>query len=138
EARHLVRQLAVGQGAPLAVLALPDRRVRVGMLAVRPAVDAVPGEVELAADEPRRPLRPAREVANLLPRARELEPHVRDRLRPEPLRLLCGEANELPVVVESEPPREPHRVRPRSHLVARAPDHLHAGKPNLTFEASAR
>src|SRR5439155_25840913 len=131
-------QLAVPEHGTAPVLALPDGRRRVGPRPARPAVDAVPGEVEPPADEPGRPLRPARQVTDLLPRLRELEAHVGDRLRPKPLGLLGREAHEFPVVLEAEPPREPHRVRALADLVARAPDHLHAGKRNLTPQASAR
>src|SRR4029079_16035847 len=123
--RHLLGELAVAQGPRLAVLALPHRRSRVRPLSARPAVDAVPGEVELPAAEPCRRLRPARKVADPVPGPRELEAHVLDRRRPEPLRLLRGEAHQLPVIVESELPCESHRVRALADLLARPPDHVH-------------
>src|SRR4029078_4762312 len=103
-----------------------------------PAVHAVPGDVEPAADEPGRPFRAAREIDDLVPWPRELDPHVLDRRRPEPLRLLGREAHERGVILEPELAREAQRVGPLAHLVARRPDNLHAGKRNLTPSASAR
>jgi hypothetical protein len=92
-------------------------------------MDAIPGEVELAADEPRRPLRAARGVHDVLPRLRELELHVLDRDRPEPLGVVLRPPHEVPVVVDSVPAHEPNDVRALEHVLARLPDELtHAAK----------
>ena len=56
ELRDLARELGERERAPRAVLAQADRRDVVGVRSGRPAVDAVPGDVELPADEPGRPL----------------------------------------------------------------------------------
>ena len=93
--RHLARQLRERLLAPRPVLAEPDRGDRVRP-PLRPAVHAVPGDVHLPADEPGRPLRPAREIDHLLPGLRELEPHVLDRGRPEPLGILLRAARRAP------------------------------------------
>ena len=98
---HRTRELGVRQSRPRPVLALPHRGQGVGPRPTRPPVHAVPGQVQPPADEPGRPLRPPREVAHLVPRARELQSHVRDRLGPEALWLLGREPHELPVVVEA-------------------------------------
>ena len=92
--------------------------------ALRPAVDAVPGDVDLAPDEPRRPLRAAREVDDFVPGLRELEAHVLDRSRPEPLRVLLGAAHELPVVVHPVLAHQADDVRARERLLVRPPDVL--------------
>ena len=52
---------------PFAVLGLPERGCDVRR-PLRPAMDAVPGEVQLAADEPGRPLRPAGQIDHPVPR----------------------------------------------------------------------
>src|SRR6266508_1189192 len=118
----LLRELPPGQREAGPVLALPDRRLLLGELARGPLVHAVPGEVELSADEPRRPLVSARRVDHALPGLGELEPEILDHRRPEPLRLFDGEAMELPVSLDSEAAREPRQVR-NFHLVgARRPD----------------
>ena len=85
ESSDVARELGERERAPRAVLAEPDARERV-RLARSPAVRAVVRDVELPADEPGRPLGAARVVHDALPRLRELEPHVVDRERPEPLR----------------------------------------------------
>ena len=51
------RELGVGERRALPVLALPDGRLRAGPLAARPAVHAVPGEVELRRRRTRSPTR---------------------------------------------------------------------------------
>src|SRR5581483_12204199 len=68
---------------------------------LRPPVDAVVRDRDAAAREPRRPLRPARVVEDALPRRRELEPHVLDRERPEPVRVGRRPAYELPPAVDA-------------------------------------
>ena len=95
EPRHLARELGERLLAPRPVLAEPDRGDRVRP-PLGPAVHAVPGDVHLAADEPRRPLRPAREVDDRVPGPRELEAHVLDRRRPEPLGVLLRAARRAP------------------------------------------
>ena len=123
ELRHLARELRVCLLPPRSVLAEPDRGDRI-RTALTPAVGAVPRDVHLAADEPGRPFRPAREVDDLIPGLRELEPHVLDRRRPEPLRILLGSAHELPVVVEAVLAHQPDDVRPREGLLVGLPDEL--------------
>src|SRR5881398_3467212 len=66
-----------------------------GQLARGPAVDAIPGEVQLAPGEPGRPLGTPGRVDHVLPRLRELEPQILDDRRPEPLRLLDREVMEV-------------------------------------------
>src|SRR5205823_752534 len=87
-------------------------------------------DVQLAADEPGRPFGAAREVGDALPGLRELEPHVLDRGGPERVRILLGEAHELAVTLESEPPREPRRIRTLEHVCGRCPNDFHPRKAN--------
>src|SRR6185436_5027204 len=75
EAGDLGGKLGEGVLPAHAVLSEPDGRNAV-RIALGPAMDAVPGDRELRADEPRRPYRPAREVHDLVPGRREVEPHV--------------------------------------------------------------
>jgi hypothetical protein len=121
QARHLVRQCAERQRAPGAVFAETDGRDRVRPRS-RPAVHAVPGDVDLAADEPGRPLGPAREVDDLVPGPEELEAEVLDHGGPEPLGLLLRAAHELPVVVEPVPAHEAHDVGPLEGGLVGLPD----------------
>ena len=100
QATCLAPQLGVGQLRRLAVLGLADRGERVGR-PTRPAADAIPGHVELSADEPRRPLDAARNVQHPLVRLGELDPEVVDDRRPEPLRVVLRATDELPVVVDA-------------------------------------
>ena len=92
EAEDLVGKLAPGQRETSAVLALPDRGLLLGELARGPLVDAVPGEIQLAAREPGGPLAAARRVHDPLPGLRELEAEILDHGRPEALRLLDRDA----------------------------------------------
>ena len=92
QAEHLVGQLLPGQGGPAAVLAQPHSRLLAPELGGGPAVDAVPREVQLPADEPPRPFDPAGGVDDLLPVLGELEPEILDDGRPEPLRLIHRDA----------------------------------------------
>ena len=91
ETRHPLGKLPVGEPVTPAVLRFPERGRHLRR-ALGPAMHAVPGEVELAADEPGRPFRPTGEVDDPVPRLRELQPHVVDRCRPEPFRILRGSA----------------------------------------------
>src|SRR4029079_2276380 len=106
-----LRELAPGQRRSLTVLALPDRRVLFGELTGGPAVDAVPGEIELSAGEPRGPLVPVGGVHDLLPPLGELEAEILDQRGPEPFGLLDRAAVELRVALEPEPSRQPGEVR---------------------------
>src|SRR5215212_8298950 len=81
--RDLSRQLAVRERRAVAVLALPDRGLSVRLIALCPAMYAVPRKVQPAADEPGRPLEAARDVDDLAPRPRELEAEILDDRRPE-------------------------------------------------------
>src|SRR6266508_1268007 len=87
---------------PLTVLAGEDRAY-VGGPPLSPAVDAIPGQVELPAHEPGSPFGALREIGDAVPRLRELEPQVLDRRRPEPVWILLRAALQLPVVLESVP-----------------------------------
>jgi hypothetical protein len=87
-------------------------------------VNAVPGEVQLPADEPGRPFDPAGGVHHLLPRLGELEAEILDDRRPEPLRLLHGDAVERVVAVHVEPPREAGQVRGLDPLGVGPPDEI--------------
>ena len=126
EAGDRLRELAVGERAPLPVLALPHRGLLVGAGAAGPAVDTVPGDVQLAADEPGSPLGPVRLVHDRVPGLREVEAQVLDRRRPEALRVVLREAHERRVVVETQLARQAERVRALAHLVGRSPDRFHA------------
>ena len=127
EPRHLPGELREGEGAPIAVLAAEHGRFRLGR-PLRPPVDAVPGDVELPAVEPGRPLGPAREINDLAPRLAEIEVHVLDRGGPEPVRVVLRALLELPVIIEAVPAHEADHVRALEHLGARLPDHLrHSG-----------
>ena len=124
--RDRVRELRVGQRPAGPVLPAEDSRRAVAP----PPVHAVPGDVQLPAEEPGRPLGAAREVDDLLPGLEELEPEVLDGRRPEPLRLLDRARDELPVGREPVPPHQPDDVRVLERLLVRAPDHLcHGGNP---------
>src|SRR5207253_9482258 len=92
EPEDLLGQLAPVEGEPRSVFAQPDGGLLLGQLAGRPPVDAVPGQVELPADEPRRPLDSAGGVEDTLPWRRELEPQVLDHGRPEALGMLDRDA----------------------------------------------
>jgi hypothetical protein len=127
EARHPLGKLPVGEPMALAVLRLPGRGRNLGR-PLGPAVHAVPGEVELPADEPGRPLRPARKIHDAVPRLRELESHVVDRSRPEPLGIPRREALQLAIVVEAQPPHQAEDVRLLEHFLRWPPDDLHLAR----------
>ena len=86
EAVHVLVQVPVGEGAPVAGLALPDERRLVAPGGADVAVDAVHAGVDLPAQEPldggRRPL------AHRVPGAAPLE--LARELRPEPLVIAVG------------------------------------------------
>ena len=124
ELDHLVRELGERERAARAVLTEPDRRLGAGERSGRPAMDAVPGDVELPAREPGRPFGAAREVDDLLPRLEELEAHVLDRSRPEPLALVDRAPHELAVVGDAVAAHQPDDVRALEHLVVRRPHDL--------------
>ena len=127
EAGHPLGKLPVGEPMALAVLRLPGRGRNLGR-PLGPAVHAIPGEVELAADEPGRPFRPPREIHDAVPRLRELQSHVLDRSRPEPIRILRGATLQLAIVVDAEPPHQANDVRLLEHLGRRGPDDLHLAR----------
>ena len=91
EARHVARELGEREGAARAVLAEPDGRGALGRRSAQRCTQLRAMESS-PADEPRRPLRPARVVEHRVPRLRELEPEVVDAERPEPLRLVLRAA----------------------------------------------
>ena len=124
EAVDRVRKLPPGERDAQPVLGLPDGRLLLGELAGRPAVDAVPGEVQLRADEPPRPFRAVRGVDDLCPRLRELEAQILDQRRPEALGLLDRDAMEVAVALDPEPPRQPGHVGALDLLRRRRPDEL--------------
>ena len=123
EPRHVARQLGERQRAARAVLAEADRRERVGA-ARGPAVDAVVRDRDRGADEPRRPLRAARVVDDPLPRRRELEAHVVDAERPEPLGLLPRAALQLRPARRAGSAQQARRVRVLDRRLVGPPDHL--------------
>ena len=131
EPRHVARELGERERAARAVLAEPDGGERV-RAALGPAVHAVARDRDFAADEPRRPLRPARVVEHLVPRLRELEPQVVDAERPEPVRVVLRAADELRVVRGARPAHEPRRVRVLDRRLVGRPHHVASrGQPYL-------
>ena len=121
ELRRLLRRLGPGQRLAPAVFALPDERLVVRPFR-RPAMQADPGRVQPAADEPRRPLRPARGVDDGVPGPGELDPEIRDDGGPEAVGLVDGDPVQLVVIGRAERAREPRHVRLLDELRARAPD----------------
>ena len=117
------RELGEGPLAPLSVLAGEDGPDGL-RAALRPSVYAIPRHVELAADEPGRPLGPAREIDDPLPGLEEVEAHVLDRRGPKPLRIFLRAPHQCPVVVEAVAPHETHDVCTFEHLRGRFPDDL--------------
>jgi hypothetical protein len=69
------------------------------------------GDVEARAEEPRRPLDPARVVRDLVPRALEWDAEVGDHRTPEPVGLVDRDAMELVVARASEGTGEAPDVR---------------------------
>ena len=121
ELRHGARRLRPGQRLAPPVLALPDERLVVRALG-RPAVHADARDVDSAADEPGRPLGPAGDVEDGVPRPRELDPEVRDQRRPEALGLLDGDPVQRVVIGSPEGPCEAGHVRLLDELGGGAPD----------------
>ena len=136
EPSHSRRELGVRQRAARAVLAAEHRCRRLGLLD-GPAVDAVPRDVQLAADEPRRPLRTAGEVDHLPPWLGELDPHVLDGRRPEPLGVVDRTLHELAVVVEAVTPHQPDDIRALQGLRIGLPHHFGHGA-SLVWEGLAK
>ena len=121
ETRDIARELCERELAAFAVLAREDRSDFV-WASLRPPMHAVPRDVDLAAHEPGRPFRPARQVENAVPGPEEVEGHVLDRRRPEPVRILLRSALELPIVVEPVAAHEPDDVRSLERFLGRIPD----------------
>ena len=118
---------------PRTVLALPDGGLFLGELARRPAVNAVPGQVQLAPREPGRPLGTPGGVDHVLPRLGELDPQILDHRGPEPLRLLDRDAVELVVALDPQSARESRQVRALHVFGARFPDEVgHARSVRVT------
>ena len=124
EPRDRVRELGEGQLAPRPVLAAEDGRHPVAP----PAVDAVPGDVQLGSVEPGRPLGAARQVDDLGPGLVQLDPGVLYGRRPEPLRILDRAGDELAVGREAVPAHQPDDVRVLEHVLGGRPDHLCHGR----------
>ena len=78
--------------------------------------------LSLPADEPRRPLGPAREVARPRPTARELEPDVLDRDAARTSRVLLRARGRARRSRRTRAPHEPRRVRALELLRRRPPD----------------
>jgi hypothetical protein len=93
-----------------------------------PAVDTVPGDVQLRSEEPGRPLGTAGHVDDLRPGLVELEPHVLHRRRPEPLRILHRPFDELAVGREAVAAHQPDDVCVLEHVLVRYPDRVHHGR----------
>ena len=127
ESEDFVGELLPGQGEPCPVLREPGGRLLLRQFAGSPLMDAVPREIQLRSDEPRRPFRAARRVGDALPGLRELEAEVFDHGRPEPLRFLNRDAVQLPVSLGSEQVREARDVRVLDLLRGRRPDELAHG-----------
>ena len=119
-----VRQLAPRERDAQPVLRLPDRRLFLRELPGRPAVDTVPRQVELPADEPPGPFGTVRCVDDLRPRLGELEAEVIDHGRPEAFRLLDRDPMEVVVALDPEAPREPGHVGAFDLLGRRRPDEV--------------
>ena len=98
-------------------------------VALRPPVDAVPGDGERRAGEPGRPFRPSRKIHDLLPRGGEVEAHVLDRRGPEPLRVLLRAPHQLPVILVAVPPHEPRDVGVLERARVGAPDDVSHSRP---------
>src|SRR5581483_12086380 len=95
------------------------------------AVEAEAREVQLAADEPLRPLDPARGVADGVPGLRELEAEVLDHRRPEALRLLDRDRVQLRVASRAEPALQTRHVRARDQVLGGLPDEGRGHAGNL-------
>ena len=120
EASHLVRELGPRERAALALLRRPDGGLAVGRLA-GPAVHARLCDVQPGADEPRRPLDPARVVEDVVPLGRERDPEVVDDRSPEAVGLVEREPVQLLVRLAAERAREPGDVRRCELLGGRGP-----------------
>ena len=123
ELRHGTRELRPGERRAGSVLAEENRGFVLGAVA-HPFVDAVPSDVQLAADEPRRPLDAARGVDDALPRGEELEAEVVDHLGPKAVRSVDGDSVEVGVALDAQPLHQPRDVRAVSELRRRRPDEL--------------
>ena len=118
--------------AARAVLTAPHRRLLVRELRRRPPVDAVVGDVQLAAGEPLRPLGPAAVVEHAIPPRREFQPEIVDERRPETVRLINRNAVQLGVVHTVERTHQPRDVRLFDEVGGRCPaDILHVGSLSL-------
>ena len=121
--RHLARELGEASASRREPSSLCPTSASASGLRCGPAVDAVRGRsLTLPPDEPRRPLGPARDVDDRVPRPRELDARCP--------RSTAGQnhsgssteiGDELPVAVDAEPPHEPGRRSPARELGASAP-----------------
>ena len=124
----VVGESAVRARGHLAVLAFGDHGLAIrGRCGV--AADTAPRQVQLASDEPLRPLRAPARVEH--PRVGRGEAQVEppDDGVPEPLRVLDRPPQQLRMTGQSVGPREPRRVRRLDDLVGRGPDRRHRGAP---------
>ena len=92
-------------------------------------MDAVPGEVELAPDEPPGPLDAPRVVDHVSPRLGELQPEILDQRGPEPIGLLDRDAVQIVITLDAEPACQPRQVGALGLLRGGRPDEVgHARK----------
>ena len=115
------RSSAIRRGADLGVLPFPHDGGGRGR-ALRPPVDALPGDVGAATDEPRRPRRAAGQVDDLAVGRRELEIEVVYDGIPEPRRIFDGSAHQVVEALDAVRAHEPGDVRRLDLLVRGAPD----------------
>ena len=117
-------ELAVGELADVAGLALPDERELVVELAVAMAVEAALHDVHARADPPLRPGLALREVDDLVVVAVEGDVDVLDRGVPEPLDVVVGALQQLAKGLDPVLVHEALEPAPGDDLVARLPDHV--------------
>ena len=116
-----VAELRDRSRADLGVLPFPDDGGGHGR-ALRPPVDALPGDVGAATDEPCRPRGTAGQVDDLAVGRRELEIEVVYDGIPEPRRILDGSAHQVVEAIDAVRSHEPGDVRRVDLLVRGAPD----------------
>jgi len=124
EAAHLFVELAVGELADVARLALPDERELVVKVAVAMAVEAALHDIHPRADPPAGPGLAIRQVDDLVVVAVEGDVDVPDRGVPEPLDVVVGALQELAKGLNAVLVHEALEPATGDDLVTRLPDHV--------------